>query len=603
MTGSTAQRSARYGAAALLLALTLGMGQGTAWADTAAGAKDDSGTQSSSTTTSESKVETTKGTDADPKNASVKSETDSLTATSKPDKGASDGVSGQDGIAGSDGKDVAGSDGEDGIAGDDGKDLTASQPPDSAAAPTTPTTAKASTHAKVAETKKAKPAATVAHAVASSPSIDGTSALADTATIAPKSLVTATTASTAAAFKTAAVSTPDVTTTPITPGPLSPIAQIVALPGRIVNAILQVAGFTTAAGFGPNPLSPAPISDLVFAVFRRFEEAIGLDSPLSGQPIPPSLTYTGPLTGDTPTVAQFLNAATAEYVWGATPGGLVPLTVDGWPLTSTHVDTGETAQVWVTPQQQIIIAYSGTTGGSNLLVDPLIFVSQVFTDAQGAFSTTTPKAFTQAVDFAQQVQAEAVQQGYDPSDVFVTGHSLGAWEAQYVAQQLGMSGIGFEGPGLATTTSCSSTTSPSCNGANAMFVNTATYGDIAAYMSSDLPGLQPVAPPYVPGGGTKPHYGPIVLLGDPAHATPMTNGAALYGKGIIGTLLAAVDLFGNFMTNHLPGLQAYNLDVVPDPGIVTWLGTAGGPVNTGFGDLTLPELLKAASDAGILVAP
>ena len=394
----------------------------------------------------------------------------------------------------------------------------------------------------------------------------------------------------------ATASTAAVDTAPITPGALSPIAEIVALPGRIVNAVLQLVGITTAAGIGPSPISPAPFADLFFAVFRRLEQAFGLDSPLAGQPVPPSLTYTGPLDIPTPTVAQFLDAATTEYVLGGVPGGMRPLTVDGWPMKFLYLATGADASVWVTPQNQIIIAYSGTTGGTNLLFNPLIAISQLLTDLQAGFTNTTPEAFTQALDFAQQVQAEAAVQGYAPGSVFVTGHSLGAWQAQYVAQQLGLSGIGFEGPGLSTTV-------PG-NGADSLFVNTATYGDMAAYLSSDLPGLHPFVPyPYVAGGGLHPHYGPIVMLGDPNANTPMTNAAALWGKGIVGSLIAVVDLLGNFFASHLPGVQAYNLDVDQDPGVVPWLGINGGPVHTGFGEMTIPEFLQAASDAGILVKP
>jgi hypothetical protein len=71
----------------------------------------------------------------------------------------------------------------------------------------------------------------------------------------------------------------------------------------------------------------------------------------------------------------------------------------------------------------------------------------------------------------------------------------------------------------------------------------------------------------------------------------------------VGTLIAAVDLFGNFFASHLPGVQAYNLDVDLDPGVVPWLGEPGGTVYAGFGAMTIPEFLKAASDAGILVTP
>jgi hypothetical protein len=92
-------------------------------------------------------------------------------------------------------------------------------------------------------------------------------------------------------------------------------------------------------------------------------------------------------------------------------------------------------------------------------------------------------------------------------------------------------------------------------------------------------------------------------LGDPTFNTPMANASALFGTSLVGSLIAVIDLFGNFLASHLPGIQAYNLDVAPNPGIVPWLGIPGGPVLTGFGELTIPEFLKAASDAGILVVP
>jgi hypothetical protein len=413
---------------------------------------------------------------------------------------------------------------------------------------------------------------------------------ADTGIAPAAAVVTLTPHALAAPESTAAV----VDIAPSPPAPVRPIANIVALPGRIVNTVLQLLGFTTAADVAPSPIPWNPLADLVFAVFRRWEHRLGLDAPVTGQPVPPSLTYTGPLTTATPTVAQFLNAATTEYVLGGTPGGLVPFTVNGWPMRVTKEFTGMTAQVWVTPQSQIIIAYSGTTGGTNLLFNPLIALSQIRTDLRGALTDTTPKAFTDALDFAQRVQAAAAQQGYTASDIFVTGHSLGAWEAEYVAQHSGLNGIGFEGPGLSSTVAG--------NGADSLFVNTATYGDVAAYMASDLPGLQPFAPAYVAAGGAKPHYGPIVMLGDPGALAPVTNAAALRGTGPVRSLISVVDLFVNFIENHLPGVQAYNLDVTPDPGVVPWLGVDRGEVNTGFGEMTLPEFLQAASTAGILVA-
>lgn len=386
------------------------------------------------------------------------------------------------------------------------------------------------------------------------------------------------------------------TLAPTPPQPLSPLAKLLELPGRLINAVLQVFDITTSANGPQTPISLAPINDLLFAAFREFERLLGLDQEQSPPPPVPTLTYTGPTTTPTPTVEQFLNASAAGYGLGTTPGGMVPFTVNGFQMSSTNIFNGHVGKAWVTPEGQVIIAYQGTTGGTHLLFNPLIAITQVLTDIQVIFTPTTPWAFHDALRFARRVQAEAAEQGYGTDDIFVTGHSLGGWQAQYVAQQTGLAGIGFETPGINTVV-------PG-NGADSMFVNIETYGDAAPYMSTDLPGLQPYMPPYVPGGGSKPHYGPIVMIGDPANMTPLRNASALWGKGIIGNVLFMIDFLGNFFQYHLPGVQAHYLGVTPDPGVVAWMGRPSGPaVNTGYGDLTIPQLLQAASDTGNLFQP
>ena len=382
---------------------------------------------------------------------------------------------------------------------------------------------------------------------------------------------------------------------PSAPKPLSPLAKLLQLPGRLINAFLQVFDFSSSAATPRSPLSLGPINDLLFAAFREFERLLGLDQPPAVQPTVPSLTYDGPTTAKTPTVAQFLNASAAGYVLGGAPADLKPFTVNGFQMSSTNIFSGMVAKTWVTPDGQIIIAYQGTTGGSHLLFNPLITISQVLADMQVIFTRTTPWAFHDALYFAKRVQIRAAEQGYAPEDIFVTGHSLGGWEAQYVAQQIGLAGIGFEAPGINTRV-------PG-NGADAMFVNVGTYGSAAPYMSTDLPGLQPFMPPYVPGGGSKPHYGPIVMIGDPDAITPLRNASALWGKSLIGSVIFLVDFLGNFFQYHLPGVQAHHLDVIPDPGMVPWMGRPSGPVHTGWGALSIPELMKAASDAGQLFRP
>ncbi len=384
-------------------------------------------------------------------------------------------------------------------------------------------------------------------------------------------------------------------TTPKPPEPLSPIAKIAELPGRIVDTVLQVLDITVSANGPKSPIDFAPVNNALFAAFREIEGQLGLTKTPAAQPVPPTMTYNGPTTGKTPTVSQFLNAATAAYVWGGTPGDLKPFVVDGKQMESTNVLTGMSGKAWVTPEGQIIIAYQGTTGGTNLLHNPLIAISQVIADTQVIFTDTPPQAFFDAVDFEQEVEAAAIAQGYRKEDIFVTGHSLGGWEAAYVAQQTGLGGIGFESPGLNTTV-------PG-NGADSGFVNVLTYGDTAAYFSTDLPGLQPFMPEYVPGGGSKPHYGAIVMIGNPDAALPLMNSAALLNTGPIGGAIFVVDILVNFLQYHLPGIQAYHLGVDPDPGVVPWLGNASGPVNADYADMTIPELQKAASDAGTLIRP
>ncbi|GAT06301.1 hypothetical protein [Mycolicibacterium fortuitum] len=398
--------------------------------------------------------------------------------------------------------------------------------------------------------------------------------------------------------KVAAVTTTTETTTETTPKPpepLSPIAKIAELPGRIVNTVLQVLDITVSANGPKSPIDLAPINNALFAAFREIEGQLGLTKTPAAQPVPPTMTYDGPTTGTTPTVSQFLNAATAAYVWGGTPGDLKPFVVNGKQMESTNVLTGMSGKAWVTPEGQIIIAYQGTTGGTNLLHNPLIAISQVIADTQVIFTDTPPQAFIDSVAFEQQVEAAAIAQGYRKEDIFVTGHSLGGWEAAYVAQQTGVGGVGFESPGLNTTV-------PG-NGADSGFVNVLTYGDTAAYFSTDLPGLQPFMPEYVPGGGTKPHYGAIVMIGNPDAAIPLMNSAALLNTGPIGAAIFVADILVNFLQYHLPGIQAYHLGVTPDPGVVPWLGNASGPVNADYADMTIPELKKAASDAGTLIRP
>ncbi|WP_350224437.1 hypothetical protein [Mycolicibacterium sp. lyk4-40-TYG-92] len=425
--------------------------------------------------------------------------------------------------------------------------------------------------------------ATVSSPAATAPTVAGTPAPAKTPAPTTRLAALASTTNTVGTL-----------TTPTPPQPLNPIAKIIQLPGRIINTVLQVLDLTVSQSGPKSPFNWSPISEALFAGFRRIEDMLGLSKTPTAAPVVPELTYTGPTSGDTPTVEQFLNASANAYVLGAQPGDLKPFTVNGFQMQTFNPLSGAVGKAWVTPEGQIIVAYQGTTGGTNLLFHPLIALSQIFTDTQIIFTHTTPQAFWDSLAFERKVEAAALAQGYTTDDIFVTGHSLGGWEAQFVAQKTGRGGIGFEGPGL--------NTSVPGNGINSNFVNVETYGDTAAYFATDLPGLQPFMPAYDPTGGSKPHYGNIVMIGDPEAVNPLFNASALWGPNPINDIVFAVDILGNFFEHHLPGMQAYNLGVAPDPGVVPWLGSYTGAIND-WGDLDIYELQHAASDAGVLIAP
>ena len=211
----------------------------------------------------------------------------------------------------------------------------------------------------------------------------------------------------------------------------------------------------------------------------------------------------------TPTVSEFLNAANCEYLVNAIPAGMHAYTRNGTAVTFTDNADGVVAAVFVTSENQLIIAYQGTTGGLNFPLDPIAAASQVITDI-GIFLDDTskgrvPGAYRVALNFAKSVVTSASAQGYTASNVFVTGHSLGGIEAQYVAQQTGLGGMSFEATGLATKAAAGAI------GSN--FVNLVTDGDPVGNFSSDIQGEQPFAPTFVSQGGRAPHYGPIVTLG------------------------------------------------------------------------------------------
>ena len=292
----------------------------------------------------------------------------------------------------------------------------------------------------------------------------------------------------------------------------------------------------------------------------------------------------------TPTVSQFLNAANTEYVLGGTPAGMHPFTIFGIPVSYTNDLDGVSARVWVTAQNQVIIAYQGTTGGENIAINPAAALTQLIADV-GVYAGTTTFGELDSANFANFVVRAANLQRFATSNIFVTGHSLGGIEAEYVAQHTGLAGIGFESTGIPHYAG---------QGSGANFVNVVTYGDPVGNYASDIRGEQPFAPAYVAGGGALPHYGQIVMVGSPSDQTTLSQGVAGWGGG---SILNNVAVLGNLITLladfHLPGTQAHDLGVTLNPysQLVDGIGIQDRAVLSAAGD-SIPQLVTAAGAIG-----
>lgn len=291
----------------------------------------------------------------------------------------------------------------------------------------------------------------------------------------------------------------------------------------------------------------------------------------------------------TPTVSQFLNASNSTYALAGTPDGLTPFLHDGKQLVISDQVSGLAAKVWQTADQQVIIAFQGTTGGDNMLINPTVIVGQIAADLQAA-SLHVSQAQKDAVAFTRFVVHEAGERGIDTNNIFVTGHSLGGMEASYVAQQTGLGGIAFESTGLPTDASAVGT------GAN--FANVVTYGDPVGSMASDIQGFQPFAPDYKPGpDGTLPHYGHVVTVGAEADQQALAGHVAgLWDHTLIGNAIQLAEITTDFVKYHLPGAVAGDLGVSLSPISISQDlgGVSHGPVFNAADD-TIAQFITADS--------
>jgi Ca2+-binding RTX toxin-like protein len=139
-----------------------------------------------------------------------------------------------------------------------------------------------------------------------------------------------------------------------------------------------------------------------------------------------------------------------DYVDGPTalPFGYSFLTSDGAPLIDYNPCTGFYGAALVSTTGQIAITFEGTNLGT---ANHIFTFAQILDDFDIVYGKVAP-AFTSAYDFTEQVIQDVEQEDGSTaaSDIFLTGHSLGGAEAEYVAQQTGLPGTTFGAPGIAT---------------------------------------------------------------------------------------------------------------------------------------------------------
>ena len=319
----------------------------------------------------------------------------------------------------------------------------------------------------------------------------------------------------------------------------------------------------------------------------------------------------------TPTVTELLDASMAVITTFINPitgtltmGDLTDFDVGGKQLIKENLHTGLLGAAFLTPEHQVVIAFEATSGFTTKGTSAAFYAAQLNADIDQIASPTTPKNDIQAAAFARQVVKAAAADGISASNVFVTGDSLGGIEAEYTAQQTGLAGIAFEPTGIAPDSSANGNgAAGSCKN----FIDVVTYGDTVANLASDIDIEQPLAGPYVPGGGTDPHYGQEFFIGEPANQSYISSSLAPYDAAIAASeangtekayLSGLIDTYLSIATPyHNPFTTAFDLGTTLPPLTESILGAGASssltvPTYLAGGD-TIPQLLAhiAATNA------
>jgi hypothetical protein len=157
----------------------------------------------------------------------------------------------------------------------------------------------------------------------------------------------------------------------------------------------------------------------------------------------------------TPSTEDFIAASALAYGEASSLATLLALVDQAEPsdpslttwtplLISPQADEadGMYADAFLTGTGQIVIAFEGTK--------PTNTSSQVLGADLSIYNQKIPQAFLDAKAFAATVASAAAARGIPATQIFVTGHSLGGSEAEYIASlpQFGYGGATFGATGI-----------------------------------------------------------------------------------------------------------------------------------------------------------
>ncbi len=282
-----------------------------------------------------------------------------------------------------------------------------------------------------------------------------------------------------------------------------------------------------------------------------------------------------------PTLTQYINLDNYAYTSGLTPPNpkllrqqhLEPLVQNGQIVERFDTSTGFYGEAFVTTgrSHNLIVAFQGTNPSPPT---DAFGVAQAADDLQ-IYLGQNAASYATALSFTQQAVADAATQGITASHAYVTGHSLGAAEAEYVATQTGLGGATFGTPGIVAA----------AHSPKSQLANFVEQGDPVGNYASN-------APDYLGDIVTSnaiQHYGATALVGRGFHSLILQAATGAYNiGGFLGTGGAAVLLATAADEYHPLGTYAGDL------GLRLYSEDFSAGADSGFFNISAATLAAAA---------